>query len=484
MKAIITLVIILGLSQFKSYSNDWDLFQKNQLSLFKTQLADSFLLSGYLYDSNYIVDFSYPGIPSFYAEYQFFNTKLFSETEFCKQMFFYNIEWKPEDYNERIDTLELRDSIFHFWMPALVDTFIFKPYSKVNESWNTLGFTFECIKLDTLRVFGDLDSAKYFKVSYYPYYESYDFILSKKHGFVTFIPFNLFFDEESFPNTKLEIIGYKNEAIKKGFVPSFSDFFKLNIGDRLVWKALDYNNDLTQATFSYRIDTINNIFKYGDSIRYDFYTKILDENGVYKRGYTRSVIYRLNEEGNMVTNFSNWFGLKPDFDNGFEIFFSKYFSLRINNNDTIVTAEIELPHNFTDSTKCGAGWLNPDIMSYIYRFNNREGVIYEKTNFFENTLIGSKINGEYSGDFDLLLGTIEPQNYLIKIFPNPATDIVRLEVNNYGIKSLALIDACGNLIEKDINIDNIDVKSLKPGLYVFRIELMDNQMIFQKIIKE
>ena len=66
----------------------------------------------------------------------------------------------------------------------------------------------------------------------------------------------------------------------------------------------------------------------------------------------------------------------------------------------------------------------------------------------------------------------------IKLFPNPATDVINIEIDSKGTVNARLIDMVGNLIQEksfnqqSMNIGNItfNVEDLPGGIYFIRVE--------------
>jgi hypothetical protein len=70
------------------------------------------------------------------------------------------------------------------------------------------------------------------------------------------------------------------------------------------------------------------------------------------------------------------------------------------------------------------------------------------------------------------------------IFPNPTKDILSIDCSGNQITEIRIFTQIGSeIIYSNSNFKNIDVSSLKPGIYIIEINL-DNTKIREKLIKE
>ncbi len=72
---------------------------------------------------------------------------------------------------------------------------------------------------------------------------------------------------------------------------------------------------------------------------------------------------------------------------------------------------------------------------------------------------------------------------IIKIYPNPTTDIVYIDVGNKEIADIQLFNNEGKLIQKS-NKHEINLASCNPGNYIAKIALKSGEIISAKIIKQ
>jgi len=87
-------------------------------------------------------------------------------------------------------------------------------------------------------------------------------------------------------------------------------------------------------------------------------------------------------------------------------------------------------------------------------------------------------NGGFVG-----IGEINDLNSSVRIYPNPTTDIIILEINTSDLlKSINIIDMSGKFITAYDKTDRaLDIKGLNAGKYFIRIET-EKEILTKKII--
>lgn len=79
------------------------------------------------------------------------------------------------------------------------------------------------------------------------------------------------------------------------------------------------------------------------------------------------------------------------------------------------------------------------------------------------------------------------QDNSIRIFPNPTSDYIRIELADNQIQKISLYSLTGeNLITKNIDQKSVDlnISYLIHGIYILEIELINGKVFKQKIMKE
>lgn len=81
-----------------------------------------------------------------------------------------------------------------------------------------------------------------------------------------------------------------------------------------------------------------------------------------------------------------------------------------------------------------------------------------------------------------IMSTINTEKAKLSIYPNPTVDF--LKVNSLEeISSVAIFDASGKKITPNYDHNKIDVRSLKPGIYILKVTIGENTFS-QKFIKK
>jgi len=84
---------------------------------------------------------------------------------------------------------------------------------------------------------------------------------------------------------------------------------------------------------------------------------------------------------------------------------------------------------------------------------------------------------------DLTTSIYELSNYKIRIFPNPAIDLINIEINGKINFQTSLFDMNGKLITTSNNMKSIKINSITQGTYLLEIkDLKTSQTVVKKII--
>lgn len=78
-------------------------------------------------------------------------------------------------------------------------------------------------------------------------------------------------------------------------------------------------------------------------------------------------------------------------------------------------------------------------------------------------------------------GLIKNEKDELNVFPNPASDVIRIVGQNYC--KATIIDMCGKIIKEiDKSTSSISVSNLTKGVYFIKIEKNDNTSVVKKLI--
>ncbi|MBT8262856.1 MAG: T9SS type A sorting domain-containing protein [Bacteroidia bacterium] len=84
-----------------------------------------------------------------------------------------------------------------------------------------------------------------------------------------------------------------------------------------------------------------------------------------------------------------------------------------------------------------------------------------------------------------VLGNDDNSDSFLQVFPNPTDGIIRI-TESKGIKSVEVFNVLGaKVLQQNINSNQVqmDISSLRSGLYMFRIESSDGTSVVKKVIK-
>lgn len=109
-----------------------------------------------------------------------------------------------------------------------------------------------------------------------------------------------------------------------------------------------------------------------------------------------------------------------------------------------------LPKNCTSYTDAGL-----EIGNYYYQFK----VVYN--NGLES-VPALTVDGEEYLSFDFTSAS-ENQNITAKVYPNPATDFIKIE--GIDVETIEVFNSLGQLVEKVVTSQSVDVRNYQPGIY-------------------
>lgn len=87
-------------------------------------------------------------------------------------------------------------------------------------------------------------------------------------------------------------------------------------------------------------------------------------------------------------------------------------------------------------------------------------------------------------DIELPLGLSENGGHLI-VYPNPSNSLISISNNNEIIKKINLFDLKGNSIDEfvvDAVAAEMDIRHVKPGVYLLKLTLLNNQVVDRKLV--
>ena len=491
---------------FSSYSQNWSLFPLNQESFF----SDNSHVGNILIDSYKMDSVKINGSDTIL----YFRKNLnLQGAGTCYINLLQNIPWGQDNLYYINSLIQRSDTIF-FLSNFSSKPFYFLPHATVGQSWTVIStyslndynqITITCTSLTLQTFLGITDSVKTFSMSAngtsvnQTPVDSFEMRLSKSHGLIEFVPFNLFLYHPSnvFFNS-LKLIGIDSVGILYGYrQPNFSDYFHLSIGDLLLWEhSYDPANIMYPTWIEYFKDSITNALITPDSVIYTYDRTKLDTASIITHEYNLIDKFLFSEFGNIVGTTPNWIGFGNNrFSGAYPWFSNKVFYwqstsllLKIDSitNDSITTFSFATEASTIDTTNCQTN--TPFDVKFDFTVDTRTGVTqhcYYNFDWDCYTLIGSLVNGKQKGD--ITLSTIELHSTKIlslNIIPNPASenifihDILPSKNSRYEIfNSIGQKVKVGNLEENSISIHE-----LSNGPYILKIQT-ERGYILGKFIK-
>jgi len=398
------------------------------------------------------------------------------------------------------------DTIFHFWQGL---TFYFLPQAGVGQSWTVRSaapgneydeITITCTDITEETVLGALDSVKTFRVDpggSTPGQGSFTMALSRRSGFVRFMPFHFFLHHpRGVAFRTMELIGLEDVQGKRGYTqPKFEDYFHLAPGDILLWRYVeDPDAPFYPGFVEYYRDSITGAVLMPDSVVYTYDRKARDRNGVYREwtGLVRRILR--TEVGGILEAQPDWIG----FGNNHMRAGSQFpqveywridwsmFSVDPVRGDTLTSMHFSNLGHEVDTSNCSSSPGGFDYWRY-FTFDTRAGLIedcFRSHGTYCLMLIGSRVAGHQIGDISLAVQDHGPITTRPLLFPNPATDVLNVSDIPAGpAVRYQLFRADGRLVEEStLRAGRIAVGHLDRGLYFLQLtaDKMDMRAAFVK----
>lgn len=473
------------------FSQMWEPFVFGQSSYYKQQndnsaIVENILLDSVLHKDNDVKVLYFNAKPTFDIDLNCYIT--------IRQSYL-NEDYIYRNQDNKIDTLiQLNDSILYIYRTPYQsnkDTFIFKPYAKLGDQWISNGINIECTEIGISTIFGLQDSIKTYSCSGTRLgrnYNGIEFILSKSYGLIKYLPFSDFINNSSYVNNfspYLELAGLKNGINSYGYIqPDFSDYFHLNVGDKLFWHYKAEPEDLSlPRTEFYYIDSITYSFISPDSVYYEYERSHYSINGIAGRIDNSSAEYLRKTDGVMLNTPAGWFG--PVDDNINDAFFLSELSFKVENNDTITFANFTLNYGMSDCTLYYATTDYDVNIGYSTRYGYHFEYVFSWGSIYRG-VVGSIINGEKSGITEVPSGIdfISMENYAV--YPNPFNDYIAINSNvmKFPVR-IEIYDFAGSLILTDIcETNTINLEKLMSGIYILKVSDSDNVYSPMKLVKK
>ena len=221
----------------------------------------------------------------------------------------------------------------------------------------------------------------------------------------------------------------------------------------------------SSRTFSFWIkptqfNGANRIFSYGSPSETAAYGASFDATSVYNFIWENDVIYlqstSLNVWKHIVCTFEQSTNTASLYIDGV-LRASNVFSLSTTNNGILYLGSL-----FGETGSRYIGYVD-DLQIYNYALSNAE-----VTNLYTNNTLSSS-------DFT-------ENNIEVSLYPNPANDILNIEMTS-DVKSIEIYNIQGQKVLSS-NQKQINVSNLASGIYMIRIQDVDNAIATKKIVKQ
>lgn len=213
-----------------------------------------------------------------------------------------------------------------------------------------------------------------------------------------------------------------------------------------------------------------------DSAKLSLYSYDSPNNGTHSSlsGFNESVLCRITEPWDEATvNWNN----QPAYTTLNQVFLSKCLNPIQDYLDIDVT---NLIHDMIDDSNNSHGFLLKLVTEMNYR-----RMIFASSDNIDSTL-HPKLEIFYS-----IITPMQPKSVIssdIKLFPNPAKDILSIDVSRLDKKltSIELLNSCGQIVSKMSHVNSVevvDISRYSKGLYFIRLNF-DNVVFTKKLIIE
>jgi hypothetical protein len=398
--------------------------------------------------------------------------------------------------------------------------FYFLPHAAVGQAWTVISdfpgngydqITVTCTGQEQRSFLGITDSVKLFSLlpngslpGQVPI-SDFQIVLSKHHGLVEFVPFDLFLHHPAAVDFKgLELVGLDDGVNTTGFRTGLTEFFHLHAGDVLVWEVFGHPGDISQPeTWTYWRDSIMTSVNTPDSVVYDGFRRIYDDNGLitmtqpysfrllkrefdgFFRGGTSTMVVVRQLEGYDPFNsiWGNYWGGPGVADVGHYEWWVDPLTM-----DTVRSWQLTHAGNWVDTLTCEVLQIADMVNNLV--FDSRTGYSYKEFDsltgtIIQWTLVGSIIDGVASGDFTVGMASTPAMATGAAVWPNPALDRIQVNLPDSGSPwSYALHDAMGREWGRGLLLaDGVDVAQLPAGAYVLQAQA-EGRVVNLRFVKQ
>ena len=115
----------------------------------------------------------------------------------------------------------------------------------------------------------------------------------------------------------------------------------------------------------------------------------------------------------------------------------------------------------------------------FFRIGNFNGFV-DDLKIYDRAISASEITNLYNSGTTLSSSNFSQNNLEVKLYPNPVRDILNIEIEN-DIQSIEIYNIQGQKVLSS-NQKQINVSDLATGMYMVRIQDIDNNIATKKIV--
>ena len=463
-KIFIITTILIGI-QINANSQNWNLFPKNQISMFELSFNNQpSYIERIVKDSTKVYNDS---------TVSYFNSKWISSAKCSSVIDNMHLDDGNSNSYLQLDSCVEKNSWQYFNYSDNSGSAIlkFNELAKVNDSWTiSENIAFKCDSVSQRLIFGQLDSVKYFsntKVAIL-------FVLSKNFGLIEFAPFGQLIYANTFDVGKVKLIGLENNEHKIGItIPEFKDFFHLKTSDVVFWNYHYEPWDIREPIVDYYYkDSITKSILTEDSVIYEINSIRGSNITKDKQSYYKDKISNFLKPNTSLGFFSD------DNPCGFHTENLLYWQCtNITSDSSLFSLSFNWSSLLLDSTNCTLSRIM-DAGSY-FSLNTKVGL----SSCNGSSVVGAIINGKKWGMTIIPTGISEMTNSSVMIYPNPCYDKIFVQLDNSVNVDYRIFNIQGQIVKiGQIATGYIDLSDLKNGNYNLQI-FKDKIQITRKIIK-
>lgn len=371
--------------------------------------------------------------------------------------------------------------------------FLIKPKETLSASWvfdttNNVIATIDSIYIDS--IFGQTDSVKRISLN-----DGGTINISKKYGILHF----------SRNNSIYTLTGINGQQPLGKQVPSFLDFYDYNVNDILQWQEYNVCSGPGGSSTKkhYHASIVSKQID-GDTLTYQLsgnsvYFETYKAGQYYKTDTVYGVVNKTLQFINSAHHLANAYPKKVH-DNNLPSTLPYTYRNFAPTEITYVGGKAKKEINLLEDYFSPTSSTNPDVLAPTnagYPANRIQTLFTEELGHctFERYVTcevnycmrGRLHNGDTIGELRsesfYAVGLKELEIEELKIHPNPTSNILNIEIDEFAIDKVEVLSMSGKLLKSTtVNINSIDISNLPNGVYFLKI-YTDDHLYLNKVVK-